>query len=80
MFSGCLWVKLTGHGSSLEIREQESSLGVKNNPEVSVYSTRVGNDIVTKIDKALWEEDADTLEDFVGLPDGIVMKLLDIWS
>lgn len=80
MFSAYLWVKLTGQGSSLEIREQESSLGVKNNPEVSVCSTRVDNDIVTKIDKALWEEDADTLEDFVGLPDGIVMKLLDIWS
>lgn len=67
------------HGSSLEIRKQESSLGVKNNPEVSVDGTRVVSDVVTKVDKVLWEEDADTLEDFVGLPDGIIMKMLDIW-
>lgn len=30
-----LQVKLTGHGSSLEIEEQENYLGVQNDPEVS---------------------------------------------
>lgn len=39
MLSGYLLVKLVGHGSSLEIRKQESSLGVQNNPEVSVDGT-----------------------------------------
>lgn len=79
MFSGYLLVKLTGHSRSLEIREQECSLGVENDPEVSIYNTRVGSDVATKIDKALWEEDEDMLEDFVEFPGGVVMKLLDIW-
>lgn len=46
-------VKLTGHGSSLEMGEQESSLGVKDDPEVSVYTTRMGSDIVNQDGKGI---------------------------
>lgn len=72
--SGYLLVKLTGHSTSLEIREQESYLRVKNDPVVSVYNTRVGSDVVTKMGKVLWEEDSDALEEFVGHPGRIVQE------
>lgn len=49
-------------------------MGVRNDPEVSVYNTRVCSDVVTKVGKVLWEDDSSALEEFVERPGRIAQE------